>query len=59
MTINKTQDQSFNRIGISLNDKIFSHGQLYVALSRSRSQDKVFIESEDDEMTNVVYKEVL
>ena len=37
MTINKSQGQTFDRIGISLCDPVFSHGQLYVAMSRVRA----------------------
>ncbi len=36
MTINKSQGQTFKHIGIFLRDSVFSHGQLYVALSRAR-----------------------
>ena len=36
MTINKSQGQSFDHGGINLTDEVFSHGQLYVALSRCR-----------------------
>ena len=40
MTINKSQGQSFDRVGIYLDRDVFSHGQLYVALSRAkRMQD--------------------
>ncbi|KAA6359276.1 MAG: hypothetical protein EZS28_045198 [Streblomastix strix] len=39
MTINKSQGQSFERVGVLLNHQVFSHGQLYVAFSRCRSSD--------------------
>ena len=35
MTINKAQGQSLKRVGIYLKRPVFSHGQLYVALSRA------------------------
>ena len=33
ITINKAQGQSVRRVGIDLRVPVFSHGQLYVALS--------------------------
>ena len=36
MTINKSQGQTFENIGIDLRKDVFNHGQLYVALSRVR-----------------------
>jgi ATP-dependent exoDNAse (exonuclease V) alpha subunit len=34
MTINKPQGQTIPNVGIFLSDAVFSHGELYVALSR-------------------------
>ena len=59
MTINKSQGQSFSRVGIELSDPIFSHGQLYVALSRARSRAGIYICAPDNRMQNIVYDEVL
>ena len=41
MTINKSQGQTLQNIGIWLNDSCFAHGQLYVAVSRVGSPDKI------------------
>ncbi|KYM94629.1 ATP-dependent DNA helicase PIF1 [Cyphomyrmex costatus] len=37
MTINKSQGQTFEKVGIDLRRDVFNHGQLYVAFSRVRS----------------------
>ena len=44
MTINKSQGQTFDKVGIYLNKACFAHGQLYVAFSRARSKNDVSVE---------------
>ena len=42
ITINKAQGQTMEITGLHLQEEVFSHGQLYVALSRVGSPNKVF-----------------
>ena len=41
MTINKAQEQILHSIGLDLQQPIFSHGMLYVVLSRSGKRDNI------------------
>jgi hypothetical protein len=62
MSINKAQGQSIHHVGLDLRQGVFAHGQLYVALSRATSYDRInILLSPDAPITtaNVVYKEVL
>ena len=61
MTINKAQGQTIPNVGVYLPQDVFSHGRLYVALSRgvSMTTTKVLVKSKDLWTKNIVYKEVL
>ncbi|GBN02340.1 hypothetical protein AVEN_260402-1 [Araneus ventricosus] len=59
MTINKAQGQTFDKICLDLTKPVFSHGQLYVGLSRVRSFDSVTVVSPNSEIYDCVYREVL
>ncbi|KAG4912134.1 hypothetical protein JHK84_052605 [Glycine max] len=64
MTINKSQGQSLSTVGLYFPKPVFSHGQLYVALSRVKTKKglKILIHDKDQtnmtSTTNVVFKEV-
>jgi ATP-dependent DNA helicase PIF1 len=49
MTINKSQEQTLSTVGIYLRKPVFTHGQLYVAVSRTpyRSGLRILIEEDD------------
>nr|XP_043618603.1 ATP-dependent DNA helicase PIF1-like [Erigeron canadensis] len=67
MTINKAQGQTIPNVGVYLPESVFSHGQLYVALSRGISREKVKVLVRPTQefpqlgvyTSNVVYREVL
>ena len=65
MTINKSQGQTLQNVGVWLNDPCFAHGQLYVCMSRVGSPKnlKFAIRQVDGSKefltSNVVFKEVL
>ena len=71
MTINKSQGQEFDKVGIYLPSPVFSHGQLYTAFSRAKaaSDVKIQIAETDDQghlrknsndvfTKNIVYREI-
>ncbi|KAF8100722.1 hypothetical protein N665_0218s0060 [Sinapis alba] len=64
MTINKSQGESLNQVALYLPRPVFTHGQLYMAMSRVTSPNglKILDETSDmdgeDGVTNIVYKEI-
>jgi len=64
MTINKAQGQTIPYMGLYLPNHVFTHGQLYVALSRVQSKDNIKILVKDGKFDeefytkNIVYKEI-
>ncbi len=64
MTINKAQGQTFRKVGLFLPQPVFTHGQLYVALSRVRNAESISImfgmgQAHRRRTRNVVYQEIL
>jgi ATP-dependent exoDNAse (exonuclease V) alpha subunit len=47
MTINKSQGQTFSHVGLHFIDDVFSHGQLYVAFSRTKAPANVKVQLQD------------
>ena len=58
ITINKSQGQTLNRVGIYLPDHCFTHGQLYVAMSRVTDEKNLFLSMHGNITRNIVYKEI-
>ncbi|KAI3772979.1 hypothetical protein L6452_04175 [Arctium lappa] len=60
----KGKGQSLRRVGLYLPKQVFTHGQLYVAVSRVTSHEGLTILNGDEEMEdrtlikNIVYHEV-
>lgn len=64
MTINKSQGQTVKNVGLYLPKPVFSHGQLYVAVSRVTSPQGLRIVCVDEDpkcagyTKNIVYREI-
>lgn len=61
MTVNKSQGQSVDHVGLDLEHPVSSHGQLYVAFSCCTSASCVYMfnKSAEHKTKNVVFKSVL
>jgi ATP-dependent DNA helicase PIF1 len=62
-SINKSQSQTFTKIGIDLQNEVFAHGQCYVAFSRAKSWNGIKVkldpENKEKKIRNVVWEEAL
>ncbi|XP_074377375.1 uncharacterized protein LOC141718901 [Apium graveolens] len=64
MTINKSQGQTMQNVGLYLPNSVFSHGHLYVAISRVTTSCGLKIICADEDKTingytkNIVYREI-
>jgi len=63
MTINKSQGQSVNYVGLDARSAVFTHGQFYVVISRVTSVHNIKIiwdnQFPSPVTKNIVYPEVL
>lgn len=66
MTINKAQGQTIRSLGLYLPTPVFTHGQLYVAMSRVSSPNNIRVVVDDPECVdghvftkNIVYRQLL
>ena len=53
LTFNRAQGQSLRRSGLELPESVYSHGQLYVGLSRNGDPDQVFVHADQDEFQDL------
>jgi ATP-dependent exoDNAse (exonuclease V) alpha subunit len=63
MTVNKSQGQSLQRVGLDFRTSVFTHGQFYVAVSRVTSVYNIKAiwdpKVNNPVSKNIVYEEVL
>ena len=67
MTINKSQGKTLQQVKVYIRQPCFSHGQLYIALSRARKPSNIWVLDENSQLdcnkppstTNVVSYDLL
>jgi hypothetical protein len=64
MTVHKAQGQTFDHVGVDFSGKIFTHGLVYVAISRCTSMEnlRIFITPEERKeylLENIVFRDLL
>ena len=62
ITINKSQGQDIEKLGLYIYKPLFLHWELYVALSRGKSSKKIFIQNGLEDLLslkNIVWDAVL
>jgi ATP-dependent exoDNAse (exonuclease V) alpha subunit len=64
--VHKSQGQTISKVGLDLRSDCFTHGQLYVALSRARRPEHISVLVTPDRVVdnttyvhNVVYRDLL
>ena len=60
-TIHSSQGQTYDKIGIDLTKPVFTHGQLYTALSRIRHREDILIRHHPNQTTttNITFHDIL
>lgn len=59
MTLHKSQGQTLHKVGLYLRTNLFSHGQLYVGMSRARERKNLRVFTQRGRFSNIVWDEVL
>ena len=59
ITIHKSQGQTYNRVAIDMSYGAFAHGQTYVALSRCKSLDGIYLNRKIEREDIIVESKIL
>ena len=59
MTINKSEGQTFDKVRVYVKNPCFSHGQLYVAYSKTRSFNSLFFKVDKHSLQGMSFNKCL